>query len=45
MIPLPWLDRFSDEEEYLDDKLEYTREEYHDDERGEGERDESDLFL
>ncbi len=35
MIPWIWLDRYSDEEEYLDDRLEYMREEYHDDEREE----------
>ena len=28
MIPLVWLDRFSDEEEYMDEHLEYQREEY-----------------
>ncbi len=35
MIPWVWSDRYSDEEEYLDDRLEYMREEYYDDEREE----------
>lgn len=31
MIPLVWLNRFSDEEEYMDELLEYMRPEYYSD--------------